>query len=293
MKEDAGALHRSVVLMSDREGDDLGDAIQSKAIKNLLSPLGVRFAYCPKYGINDYSGDPAFVVMNGEFSRGRMDCTWGELMRSTPLLKRVWFGFSINPSDYGTFVSEGGVECLRGEGTIGVRDSGTASFLIGEGVDAVVTGCASMLGYRSTVPRAASCAVGVDVSDGELEAGMMSFGLRGNGIRKVSLTHSGKLLGESWEDIENSAETVVVGLLNDAAVVVSGRVHAILPLLGSDVPIVFSEAPDGSVASGAEFCYMASVRASHLVRRAICGMSRSLFRVMVEDVVAKEGSVSL
>jgi hypothetical protein len=144
---------------------NLGDSIQSRAVREALRAIGVReeqITTIDRDSLAGYVGEPLLVVMNAVF----VTTSFPLAAQITP----VYFGFSFHPDnllpgqtlhDY-----EAALLQLRAPGSIGCRDRATAEALAARGLASHVTGCLS----QSLAPR------GDDDGDG-LEKALLLCGI--------------------------------------------------------------------------------------------------------------------
>ena len=149
-----------------RRSVNLGDNIQSMAVRRLLEHLGIPPANIigvDRDGTRDYEGPPAKLVMNGCFHEGCF-----------PLSSRIepiFFGFNAESEA----VVTRNLALFRAHQPIGCRDAATCGLLRKHGIAAYVTGCATAtFPRRSAMPARAQPVIAFGAGPGELPGRLLS-----------------------------------------------------------------------------------------------------------------------
>lgn len=207
---------------------NLGDNIQSIAVERLVSGVEERFNRDTLAYANPTV--PMFVVMNGWFSHTPRTC-----LPSSDNLRPVFWGFHItNYNDSWDYFSRKEViNYLKQYEPIGCRDPYTADRLSGLGVKTFVSYCLTL-----TFPKRQS-----EPLDG------LIFVVDGSGIplppllkeQCVYLSHTTLYKREAIKRI--SARQLLEIYKDKAKLVITTRLHSLLPCIAMGIPVVFFNNP--------------------------------------------------
>lgn len=220
---------------------NLGDAIQSYAVKNLFKEMGIDdkdMVPIPKYDMAKYDGDECICVVNGI-------STYEEVVYETnymppsnkihPILMSLHIHRNI-PKDELEFY----IKC----GDVGCRDLYTVNYLKGLGVNAYLTGCLTL-----TLPKRSeeeSCKANkvyiIDVS--EENRNVIPDSIKKEGIllsniyRHKNVGDAKRLTFDETLEEHRLAEERIELLRRTARLVITGRLHIAAPCLAMGIPVI-------------------------------------------------------
>lgn len=214
---------------------NLGDAIQSLAAQQFLPQVDVliereRISACP-----DDQSAPVKVILNGWFMHSPDH--WPPHQAIEPLLLSMHFAepgvsrlrrWARSPLE--RMLSGAGADYLRRWGPVGARDPYTLEELSRRDIPAYHSGCLTLTLRPPTMPRS-DCIVACDLSALALAQ------LRRTAVRPiVEVTHLG---GETLSHAEQQAAAMhLLETYASAAAVVTTRIHAAMPCLALDTPVL-------------------------------------------------------
>lgn len=199
---------------------NIGDSIQTVAV---LQHVEQDYIIIDRDCLNEYTGEPCVVVMNGWFSHKPQN--WPPSKLITP----IFFGFHMTPLAAEFYKNY--KEYFKAYEPIGCRDLGTAETLRGWGVDSYVSGCATMtFSERATVP--------VDPKDIVVDVDPFVFG-REDRRRVLSLTQE-SFIDYTSDIIRNqTASDLLKFYKENVGAVVTSRIHCAMPCFSMGIPVVY------------------------------------------------------
>lgn len=219
---------------------NLGDAIQSVAARRFLPRVDLRI---PRERVSQppEGGGPIRLIANGWFMHDAR--RWPPHPAIEPLLISMHFA----DHDFGRFqrwrakpldrlLAGAGADYLRARGPVGARDPFTAEQLNRCSIPNYHSGCLTMTLRRDDERAREDFIVACDLAPAELEV------LRRKTRRRVVVvTHIGAPVTDPLAH-EAEAEAMLT-LYSCATAVVTTRVHAALPCLGLETPVLLLQRP--------------------------------------------------
>ncbi len=205
--------------------DNIGDNIQSLAVAQHLDQ---EYSYADRDFLNRFTGDPVAVVMNGWFTHEP------ENWPPSPSIVPIFFGFHLVPAVYEVVAKR--KDYLAQFAPIGCRDEATAEVIRSWGIDAYVSGCATMtFPTRSREPRERRLIL-VDQKRRELTR----EGRQG----AVSVSHMVPSYYSS--QLKFAVAKELLNFYRDfAGQVVTTRIHCAMPCTAMGIPVVYAGVQEG------------------------------------------------
>ena len=215
---------------------NLGDNIQSMAVRRLLEYLGVPaedIIGVDRDGTRDYRGPRVKLVMNGCFHDGCFPLS--------PDIEPIFFGFN---AERDTVVTHN-LALFKAHEPIGCRDAATCDLLRKHGVAAFVTGCATAtLPRRSGAPADARPVIAFGTGPGDLPARLFAS-------MPKPLLEAARLVYQRepvatipLPDAEvarlESLAAKYLAVYQQASLVVTPLLHVAFPCLAMGVPVVLA-----------------------------------------------------
>lgn len=202
---------------------NIGDNIQTLAVAQHVK---FRDHFVDRDFLSQYDGMDCAVVMNGWFSHEPQN--WPPSPKITP----IFFGFHIAAEALESFTNHR--DYFKKYEPIGCRDQGTADILKSWGVDAYVSGCATMtFKSRDTTPQNGRLML-VDVDKRQFRREK-----REEFASFVKLSHLHPLK-ELRTEIKNGIAADLLQFYRDnASNVVTSRIHCALPCFAMGIPTVY------------------------------------------------------
>lgn len=199
---------------------NIGDSIQSVAV---LQHVDQDYIIVDRDNLKEYDGDSCVVVMNGWFSHQPQN--WPPSNK----IKPIFFGFHMTP--FAAEFYKNHIEYFKAHEPIGCRDLGTAETLLSWGVDAYVSGCATMtFPERATAP--------VEPKDIVVDIDPFIFG-REDRRRLLSLTQE-CFIDYTSDMIRNqTASDLLKFYKENVGAVVTSRIHCAMPCFAMGIPVVY------------------------------------------------------
>ena len=199
---------------------NIGDSIQSVAV---LQHIEQDYIIVDRDNLKEYDGDPCVVVMNGWFSHKPQN--WPPSKKIHP----IFFGFHMTPQASKFYVNH--IDYFKKHEPIGCRDAGTADTLQKWGVDAYVSGCATMtFPERAVAPQHGKNIV-VDID--------RRLFCREDRKNIINVSQ------ESYVDYvdDHTRNNIALQLLNyyknNAALIVTSRIHCAMPCFAMGIPVIY------------------------------------------------------
>lgn len=214
---------------------NLGDAIQSLAARRFLPRVDLRV---PRERMSERpAGDgPVRLIANGWFMENWR--YWPPHEMIDPLLISMHFAehdfrrfHSLRPRPLDKLLVGPGAEYLRARGPVGARDEGTLEELERRGIPAYLSGCLTLTLQRPTECIREDFVVACDLSP-LLQAHLQRLTRR----RVIVVSHGNK--PSRIPDIQEADAEATLDLYARAAAVVTTRVHAALPCLALETPVL-------------------------------------------------------
>ncbi len=225
---------------------NIGDPIQSIAVKNLYREMGIPeedIIPVPRYDMAEYDGEECVCIVNCcssyEDWEGLYD---SKFMPPSPGIHAIPMSLHIHRN-----IPEDELKFYKKCGGVGCRDISTVNYLQSLGVEAYLSGCLTL-----TLPRRSDETAGkadkvyfVDVSSDVTE--IMPRELREEGIELsniatfTNLDNSNRFSVENTYELHRMAEERVVLLRDTARLVVTSRLHIACPCAAMGIPVILAK----------------------------------------------------
>lgn len=223
---------------------NLGDPIQSYAVKNLYREMGIPeedIVPVPRYDLSNYDGEECVCVVNSasnyeELAYDSHFMPPSEKVHAIPMSLHIHR--KLSDAELAYYQTCGGVGC---------RDIRTAEYLRGLGVDAYLTGCLTLtLPRRSEeIAKKADKVYFFEVPSDVMK--IMPQELKEEGIvlsnvlRFENPGNSNRLsLEDTYEEHRKGEERVAL-LRDTARLVITSRLHVASPCLAMGIPVILAK----------------------------------------------------
>ena len=218
----------NVALLKYSNTDNIGDDIQTLAVAQHINQ---EYSLVDRDFLHRYVGEPCAVVMNGWFTHQPQN--WPPAPAITP----IFLGFHLNPKVASEF--EKHKAYFERFAPIGCRDQATADIIKSWGVDAYVSGCATMTFPARKNEPAEPKVILVDQNRHHFV-----------GLERRLAIKVGHILPfpiESKVRLE-AAENLLDFYRLNAGLVVSSRIHSAMPCAAMGIPVVYTGPREGRTA---------------------------------------------
>lgn len=222
---------------------NLGDPIQSYAVKNLYREMGIEekdIIPVPRYDLSNYDGEECICVVNSASN-------YEELAYDSyfmPPSKKI-HALPISLHLHRELTREE-LEFYKTCGGVGCRDLSTVEYLSGLGVDAYLTGCLTLTLPRRTKEQEAKAdkVYLVDVPEDVM-------GIIPNEIKEQAITLSNILrfensgnsnrisVEDTYEEHRKGEERIAL-LRETARLVITSKLHVASPCLAMGIPVILA-----------------------------------------------------
>lgn len=208
--------------------ENIGDEIQSIAARRFLPKVDY---YVDRDRLSSFSSDsPVRLIMNGWYNRNPE--SWPP--RSDSKIEPLLVSMHVSQKDkqvVKSFLSSDSIEFLKKNGPVGARDKSTEEFFSKHGIPSYFSGCVTLTLQRDPEIKKRDFILAIDVSKKVIDA----IKQRTNRpIVEISVYHFPYL---SREERFFVAE-YFLSLYQSAAAVVTTRLHAMLPSLAFETPVL-------------------------------------------------------
>ena len=218
-------------LINYSETGNIGDEIQSLAVKNLLPPIST---FIDREALSYFSkpGFPVSLVVHGWFCH-RPE-SWPPSAAINPLL--IGIHISPAPSKSGgilpatAMLTEPALKYLRSYSPVGARDQYTLDLLRAHNVECYLSACVSLSFQASEGFRDPDLIVVNDVDEG-----LFDF-IKATSRKRVVFTTHTSHISDSEERFRLAQQ--LIELYSSASCVVTTRLHCALPCVGMNVPVL-------------------------------------------------------
>lgn len=202
--------------------DNIGDVIQTLAVAQHVK---THSGYLERDQLNHYDGEPCAVVLNGWFSHEPQN--WPP----SPAITPIFFGFHMTSKAAAAY--EMHKAYFKRHEPIGCRDLGTAKIMQGWGIDAYVSGCATMTFPRRPREPLQPKTFVVDVS-------RHFFNRR----ERADFVYLSQIMPAFWyflsQETKIAAATALLALYREeAACVITSRIHCAMPCFAMGIPTIY------------------------------------------------------
>ena len=223
---------------------NLGDPIQSYAVKNLYREMGIPeedIVPVPRYDMSDYDGEECVCVVNSASNYEELAYD-SHFMPPSPKVHAIPTSLHLHRE-----LPEDELEFYRTCGGVGCRDLSTVEFLKSLGVDAYLTGCLTLTLPKRTeeqarnadkiyfldVPTDVMKIVPQEIKD---EAVTLS-----NILRFKNPGNSNRISIEDAYEEHRKGEERIMLLRDTARLVVTSKLHVASPCLAMGIPVVLAK----------------------------------------------------
>ena len=203
------------------DGNNIGDDIQTVAVMQHLPPVDF---FLNRDHLNEYDGPECLLVMNGWFM------TKPNNWPPSPKIKPIFFGFHVQENARASVARH--VEYLKKHEPIGCRDSGTVDFVRSLGVEAYLSLCATLT-FQPAEMREAQNLYLVEADLSRLHRDIRSK----HGLKIKEASH--RFIDVSPATRLQYAREVVETYRQNAAMVVTSRIHCAMPCVAMGIPVLF------------------------------------------------------
>lgn len=221
-----------------RDGN-IGDCIQSLAVKNLYDELGIApVGIVNRDDLDCYCGEETVLPFQSWFGNyaGIFPLPWSEKIRP------VFIGFHLSKINgtRDTFIQKGLAEKFKECGPIGCRDRSTRDFLLSNGVDAYLSGCMTLTFPKRSVAPTDGRVFLVDLTPAALE--IVPDEIRDSA--DASITHfyyfsEYPVTEKGAGEFEKEAVRILARYEREAKMVVTSKIHCAMPCIAMGIPVIF------------------------------------------------------
>jgi len=223
---------------------NLGDPIQSYAVKNLYREMGIKeedMVPVPRYDMGNYDGEECICVVNSASNYEELAYD-SHFMPPSPRIHAVIMSLHIHRE-----LSKEELAYYRRCGEVGCRDLYTVQYLRGLGIDAYLTGCLTLTLPRRSGKQAekADKVYLLDVPGDIME--LMPRKLKEEGIvlsnieRYENPGNGNRIpIADAYEEHRKGEERVFL-LRDTARLVVTSKLHVAAPCLAMGIPVVLAK----------------------------------------------------
>lgn len=207
--------------------DNIGDSIQGIAARRFLPRVDYYFERDAMDETEVQSGETVKIIMNGWWGDGPEN--WPPLDQNLDVLPISMY---VEDRIQGEFKKPRSIQFLNAFGPVGARSHGTELFLKKSGVDSYFSGCLTLTLNLDSEVEKQDYVLAVDVSDSVYE--FMCAQTDRKVIRAGVLRPISKDENEQYKLAE-----FYLYLYQSAHAVVTTRLHAMLPCLALETPVLF------------------------------------------------------
>lgn len=223
---------------------NLGDPIQSYAVKNLYREMGIReedIIPVPRYDMADYNGEECICVVNSASNYEELAYD-SRFMPPSPKVHAIPMSLHIHRE-----IPDSELEFYKKCGGVGCRDISTVEYLHKLGVDAYLSGCltATLPRRSEEIAKNADKIYFLDVPSDVME--IMPEDIRKNGIvlsnilRFENPGNSNRISIEDTYEEHRKGEERIELLRNTAKLVVTSKLHVASPCMAMGIPVILAK----------------------------------------------------
>lgn len=218
-----------LALLKYSNSTNLGDNIQTLAVAQHVTQTEYKFV--DRDFLDRYEGDEVAIVMNGWFTHNPQN--WPPSPKITP----IFFGFHLTPSAVSIFERHKGY--FAKFAPIGCRDQATANIVRTWGVEAYMSGCATMTFPSRRIQPAHPITLFVDQKTRYIAPSSKKGAMRFSHFLPIPM--------------DNEVKLAVAGQFLDfyhkkAGLVVTSRIHCAMPCAAIGIPVIYTGVRDGRTA---------------------------------------------
>ncbi|WP_428312172.1 polysaccharide pyruvyl transferase family protein [Hydrocarboniphaga sp.] len=217
-----------------RNAINIGDYVQAIAVRQALGIKGDSFLL-EREELATYDGPPLRIVGQGWYCH--TDGAWPPSSK----IDYLPLGIHINPRSYELFLRPNSRAALDRIAPIGCRDQITKDFLDKHGVGAYFSACMTLtIQPSSEILRKPKAIYLIDASSEAIKLLPTEF----KGLPVVQLSHlipQDPANPPSHEELLKLAQARLDEYYRDAAIVVTSRLHALLPSMAMGIPCLWVE----------------------------------------------------
>jgi hypothetical protein len=214
-----------IALLKYSNTTNVGDNIQTLAVAQHVDQ---DYDLVDRDFLSLYDGEPVAVVMNGWFTHEPQN--WPPAPKITP----IFFGFHLAPQAAAEFGAHR--DYFRRFAPIGCRDRATADIVRSWGVDAYVSGCATMtFPVRTSEPTEPKLILADQTHKHFLSRDRQGF---------IDVTHKLPIYLSTRSKFA-AAREILEFYRDNAGMVITSRIHAAMPCAAMGIPVVYTGIREG------------------------------------------------
>lgn len=223
---------------------NLGDPIQSYAVKNLYREMGIAeedIIPVPRYDLAEYDGEECICVVNSASNYEELAYD-SHFMPPSPKVHAIPMSLHLHRK-----LTEDELSFYKTCGGVGCRDLSTVEYLQSLGVDAYLTGCLTLtLPRRSKEQEAKADKVYfLDVPSDVMKIMPQNLKDRGivlsNIIRFQNPGNSNRISVEDAYEEHKKGEERIELLRDTACLVITSKLHVASPCLAMGIPVILAK----------------------------------------------------
>lgn len=206
---------------------NIGDTFQYIALQEIYDKMGISYSeivYLNKSQLWNYDGEEVVLPINCLFTNFTTET---RIFPFSSRIKPIFVGVSFG----GIELNESDIEYLRRYEPIGCRDEYTRDSLTKCGINAYTAGCIS----ASLSEHASECEKEkvylIDLPENILQFFRNMF--------KDKCVEKSHIISSGIDDIEYYVKNRYIEYLNNAKLVITGRLHAAIPCATAGIPVIF------------------------------------------------------
>ncbi len=223
---------------------NLGDPIQSYAVKNLYREMGIAeedIVPVPRYDVSNYSGEECVCVINSASNYEELAYD-SHFMPPSPKVHAIPMSLHLHRA-----LPEDELEFYRTCGGVGCRDLHTVKYLKSLGVDAYLSGCLTLTLPRRTAAQAQKAdkiylldAPGdvMKIMPPEIKNEAITLS---NILRFENPGNSNRISIEDTYAEHRKGEERIALLRDTARLVITSKLHVASPCLAMGIPVILAK----------------------------------------------------
>lgn len=223
---------------------NLGDPIQSYAVKNLYREMGIAYEDIipvPRYDLSDYDGEECVCVVNSASNYEELAYD-SHFMPPSPKVHAIPMSLHLHRE-----LPEDELEFYRTCGGVGCRDLHTVEYLKKLGIDAYLTGCLTLTLPKRTTEQAqkADKIYFLDVPGDIMK--IMPAEIKNEAITLSNILrfenpgNSNRISTEDAYEEHRKGEERIALLRDTAKLVITSKLHVASPCLAMGIPVILAK----------------------------------------------------